>query len=403
MFCFGKHFPVRLWPILLLPLIICQSGCLGPVSLQKAVMGYDEAISRVNREMLLLNIVRSREHLPQHFTLTSNIAATFDYQTTAGIQGTLYSSSSGLNSYGFNLGATVAENPTLSIVPMQGEEFTSRILTPLDESKFLFLVFQGAALDMVMRLMADGIEVQNADGTFKRFILNWPSRPGEYEEFLKIASRLAQLNYNRQLFVGRLDFEESQRAWLPDNAASSGFFSEAIQSGYHWQRIGAADLYELTKSKTGRVIVTNYDPRTLTNVEKQALNGLADANPNNFVLLDIRPGFPGGEFPLFGALKLRSLNVILEFVAAGIVDRTKSDKPGSLVGEKSIPEPQPLMTILVDQPTPPGGIEVSAGGHTYAVQDKPWDSEVFKLLCQLFQSTVQSIAGVGAPSITIAK
>jgi hypothetical protein len=211
------------------------------------------------------------------------------------------------------------------------------------------------------------------------------------------------LNFNRQLFVGRLEFEESQRARLPDNAASSGFFTEAIQSGYHWERIGEDDLYELTKAKTGRVTVTNYDPRTLTNVEKQALNGLAGANPNNFVLLDLRPGFPGGEFPLFGALKLRSLNVILEFIAAGILDHTKSDEPVSSVGEKSIPEPQPLLTILVDQPTPPSGIEVSAGGHTYAVQDKPWDREVFKLLCQLFQSTVQSIAGVGAPSITIAK
>jgi hypothetical protein len=253
------------------------------------------------------------------------------------------------------------------------------------------------------RIMADGIEVQNVNGTFKRFILNWPSRPGEYEEFLKIASSLSRLNFNRQLFVGRLDFEESQRAWLPDNAASSGFFSEAIQSGYRWQRIGANDLYELTKSKTGRVTVTNYDPRALTNAERQALNALADANPNNFVLLDIRPGFPGGEFPLFGALKLRSLNVILEFVAAGIVDQTKSNEPVSWVGEKSIREDEPLLTILVDQPTPPGAVVVSSGGHTYAVQNKPWDNEVFKLLYQFFQSTVQSITGVGAPSITIAK
>ena len=49
----------------------------------------------------------------------------------------------------------------------------------MEDAKFEFLVFQGSPIDMVMRLMADGIEVQTQKGTFLTFILNWPTHPRE--------------------------------------------------------------------------------------------------------------------------------------------------------------------------------------------------------------------------------
>jgi hypothetical protein len=149
------------------------SGCLGPVSLHEAVLGYDQTISRLEREILLVNIARLRNGLLVHFTVTSSIAATFDYQTNAAILGQF-------GDGGLNVGVSAAENPTLSIVPIQGQQFTNRVLTPLEDTKFEFPVFEGSPIDMVMRLMADGIEVQTREGTFARFILNWPTHPPEY-------------------------------------------------------------------------------------------------------------------------------------------------------------------------------------------------------------------------------
>jgi len=60
---------------------------------------------------------------------------------------------------GLSVGVSAAENPTLTIVPIQGKQFTERVLTPLEDTTFEFPVFQGVPIDMVMRLMADGIEV----------------------------------------------------------------------------------------------------------------------------------------------------------------------------------------------------------------------------------------------------
>jgi hypothetical protein len=90
------------------------SGCLGPVSLHEAVLGYDHTVSRLGSEILLVNIARLRHGLPIHFTLATSIAATFDYQTNAAILGPF-------TDVGLNVGVSAAENPTLTIVPIQGK------------------------------------------------------------------------------------------------------------------------------------------------------------------------------------------------------------------------------------------------------------------------------------------
>ena len=222
--------------------------------------------------------------------MTSSIAATFDYQTNAAILGPF-------PDVGLSVGVSAAENPTLTIVPIQGKQFTERVLTPLEDAKFEFPVFQGSPIDMVMRLMADGIEVQTQEGTFARFILNWPTHPTEYEEFRRIAMHLAWLNATRRLFVGRLSFLETTHARLstPPTAAD---VQNAFEKDFRWRPVAGDGGYALERRVTGRVVITNYDPRTLSDAERQALNTRAGANPGNFVLVDIRPGHPGGDLPV---------------------------------------------------------------------------------------------------------
>jgi hypothetical protein len=379
----------------LLAAALALSGCWGPVSLHKAVLGYDHTISRLEYEILLINIGRLRNGLPVHFTVTSSIAATFDYQTNAAILGPA-------SDIGLSVGVSAAENPTLTIVPIQGKQFIERVLTPLEDAKFEFPVFQGSPIDMVMRLAANGIEVQTREGTFARFILNLPTHPAEYEEFRRIAMHLAWLNANRRLFVGRLSFLEATHARLstPPTAAE---VQNAFEKDFRWRLVAGDGVYALERRVTGRVAITNYDPRTLSDAERQALNTRAGANPGNFVLIDIRPGHPGGDFPLFGALKLRSFNTILSFVAAdhgasGEYEVTRDPRTGD-----SGPNPRRALEIEVTAQAPPGLFpHARYAGRYYAVADTPWDRQAFTLLYHLFQMTVTDVAGVGVP-ITISK
>jgi hypothetical protein len=162
-------------------------------------------------------------------------------------------------------------------------------------------------------------------------------------------------------------------------------------------------VYELVRRVTGRVVITNYDPRTLSAAERQALNARATANPRNFALVDVRPGHPGGELPLFGAIRLRSLNMILIFEAADHGGGHEFDvSPDPRTGEIG-PNPRraPGIEIVTEAPGPDIP-HARYGDRYYAVADTPWDRRAFTLLYQLFQMTVTDISGVGTP-ITISK
>jgi hypothetical protein len=391
----GEAMSRRLAVAGLLVTALVGSGCLGPVSLHQAVLGYDHTVSRLEYELLLINIGRLRNGMPVHFTVTSSIAATFDYQTNAAILGPF-------NDIGLNVGVSAAENPTLSIVPVQGQQFTERVLTPLENVKFEFPVFQGVPIDMVMRLGADGIEMQTGEGTFARFILNWPTLPAEYEEFRRIAMHLAWLNANRLLFVGRLFFHETTHARLSTPPTATEVLN-ALEKGMRWRPVAEENVYALERRVTGRVAITNYDPRTLSDAERQVLNTRAGANPGNFVLIDIRPGHPGGDFPVFSALKLRSFNRILSFVAADHgASREYDVSPDPRTGDIG-PNPRRALGIEVTERAPRGLLpHAGFGGLHYAVADTPWDRQAFSLLYQLFQMSVTDVSGVGVP-ITISK
>jgi hypothetical protein len=387
--------------VVLAGILVALSGCLGPISLHHAVLGYDRTVSQIEQEMLLVNIARLRLRQPLHFTVTSSIAATFDYRTSVGFGG-VYSGPPGFFAPSFSLGATAAENPTLSIVPIQGREFTERILTPITEGKFEFFVFQGASIDMVMRLMADGIEVQTPEGRFERFISNWPTRRREYEEFRRISLHLAWLNANRKLFVSRLFFTETARA------ASSGpppadEIRKAMEKDYRWRQVPGTDIYELGRQVTGRVVITNYDPRALTDAARAELNARASSNPANFVLIDIRSEHPGGDWPLFGALKLRSFSRILDFVAeggAGAQEYAVAKDPRT--GEVEDNPSRTLAIEITESAPSPEGPSTQYGGRYYTVADTAWDRIAFRILYQGFQMTVTDVSQVGVP-ITISK
>src|SRR5262249_55292450 len=178
------------------------------------------------------------------------------------------------------------------------------------------LVCQGGKINQAMRLMGAGIEVQKPDGRFVRFIENDPRRPNEYEEFRRIAAHLQWLNDNRQLFVRSLVFDETLIANFK-NTPSAGDINNGFNMGLRWRQKPNGN-YELTRLKGGRVVVVNFDPMALTDQQRSQLDDKIKKNPSGFVYLDIQPNGPGGNFPIQGAIKLRSMFQILDFIGLGI-------------------------------------------------------------------------------------
>ncbi|MGD8530149.1 MAG: hypothetical protein PVG97_04150, partial [Syntrophobacterales bacterium] len=148
--------------------IFLLGGCVGPPALRSTVIGYDKITNQLEQELMLLNIARAHHMGTPHFTVTGSIAATFDFTTTGGVTPS-WQKSPASHSVDLNWGASASENPTFSIIPVSGEEFTKRLVTPLPEGAYSVLVFQGTDIPVVTRLMAAGFDAQNRKGHFQRF------------------------------------------------------------------------------------------------------------------------------------------------------------------------------------------------------------------------------------------
>ncbi|RMH04747.1 MAG: hypothetical protein D6704_10435 [Nitrospirae bacterium] len=358
----------------LLAASLVSEGCVSPLAMHRAVIEYDRTVSRIETELLLLNIARIRHHLPIHFTSVSSIAATFDFRMNTGLTGR-FSESPSTDSLTLTLGTSAAESPTVSIVPIKGEEFTERLLTPITEDIVLFLAHQGIDPGLLFRLLGRGIFVEQ--GSTRTFYLNMPHRAAEYREFRRRILHLSSLYLARQLFIGPLQFVQN------------------------------------AKRVTGRIAITNYDPNWLPNGERQALHDYAQQFPLNHVLIDIRSGYPGGDYPLFGHLKLRSFKAILGFLGRGIQEEPEFHVDPDPRSGPVLANPVKTLNIRESREPPPGDtiIAVYEQGYWYFLEphmdttgwEARWQFEAFDVLYQLFHLTVTEVARTSVLPITIAK
>lgn len=385
------------------------AGCLSPIAMHRAVLEYDRTVSYVEAD-LLLNIARARYHRPVHFTAVSSVAATFDFRTSAGIRGGLGpATDSRERPINLEYSASIAENPTITIVPITGEEFTRRVLRPFDEDKFEFLVRQGYDINMVLRLMARGIALDGEGGP--TILFNAPSEGGGYREFRRRLLHLAGLDAERKLFVGPVLFEESHtvrtnRPPNPDEVVA------AMEKGIRWEGDAEGKVHTVRRKAVGRLLIANYDPSRLSNEERRRLQDEAHRFPPDYVFVDIRPGYPGGDYPLHGSILLRSMNAIIGFVAKGIEEEQEM---------AVVPDPRtktvvrnPARTLEIEESaSKPDDYEFSVqfDNRHYSVRKYPlsqgmvpsWNQEAFAVLSNLFQMTVTDLTRFPKPAITIAK
>ena len=183
-----------------------SQGCVSPIALDYAVMAYDLTTTEIQSKQLLFNIARAHQHQPLHFTGVSNIAATFNFQFNAGATPAFTGESGSLMTPIF--GGTVSENPTINIVPMEGEEFTRRLLTPLQESKLTMLLRQGADVDLILRLLAGELRVPCAKQ--ECVYNNRPKDTQGFRNFRQIVTHLSSIQDRHALFIEPLLFE---KAW----------------------------------------------------------------------------------------------------------------------------------------------------------------------------------------------
>lgn len=389
--------------LLCLMAMLVLSGCVSPIALNRAVGAYDEAITSAASKQLLMNIARAHHHQPIHFTGVSNVAATFNFSFSAGGTPALGGLAGPVLMPIF--GGSVAENPTISIVPIEGEEFTKRLLTPFQQSKLTLLLRQRFDVDHLIRLMAQEVRLNHSDQ--KITYRNTPADRAGYEMFRRVALHLSAIQDLNHLYAEPLNFE---RTWtIPAGSVSAEGF-QALEKEFFVLYNKEGNTYTLRKQVPGPILITNYDPGTLSPEERAGLGSATGDWITNDVAFDIRANYPGGEWPIKGAFRLRSFHSILYFLGQSLGEDPEYDVEKDSRTPPIANNENPIKTmelIVADTASLESDLSVRSHNRYYSVNTAGplarWNRDGFQMLYLLFQMTITDIPRLGVPSITIAK
>ncbi len=375
-------------------------SCVSPTALHRAVIAYDQSVAQAISEELLLNIVRAAHHRPLHFTTVPSVAATFDFRAMAGI---IPPEGGGRGLAGPVASFSAAENPTVTILPMGGEEFTQRLLTPMDESRVTSLLATHGDLNMLLRLVVRSFRLVERQGVTT--LPNDPRRPNEYAEFRRKILHLASLHRRNFITIGKETSEVVWRGWLSVQPGPADIVA-GLDKDLVWSFSEPGEVILARK----RIMLTNYPPSALSPEEKRELGEQFQTWPPNEILVHIHPRFPGGDVPMLGTLQLRSLKDALEFLAEDLVARREFEVTPDERTQTDLYDAPILLHIERDPDISQHPVvAVKFEGMVYALPvattDDPqrdWSLRVFSLLYDLFQMTVKPSA-VPVPGIAITK
>ncbi|HMF85007.1 MAG TPA: hypothetical protein VK598_01510, partial [Nitrospiraceae bacterium] len=257
--------------------------------------------------------------------------------------------------------------------------------------------------DLLLRLMAQELRItENGQEVAYR---NSPADRTGYEMFRRVVTHLSAIQDQNQLHAEPLVYN---RTWtIPaDSVTAEGF--QALQNEYLVTYNQKDHSYTLRKQITGQILITNYDPNTLSPDERARLVDETEEGQLNDVSFDIRPGHVGGEYPLKGDFRLRSFNTILNFLGRSLEEDPEYDVEKDPRTPAVHDNPVHTMELLLSDGAPSeADLSIQSHGKYYAVNTTGplarWNREAFQMLYLLFQMTVSEVPRVGVPSITIAK
>jgi hypothetical protein len=208
-------------------------GCsIGPRSLMHSRLRYNDAVKSTSEEQLLLNIVRLRYVDTPSSLAISSIADQHELAAGLGVVPFFTSAAAGdIGSYRNSIlpqaQLSRATRPTLSYTPLDDEEFTRRLFSPISLEGVAYLSRTTWPISTVFRLYLENLNwVSNAETASGPT----PVDPPVYAQFLDGVQALQRLQDRKliTLFTEEREENVSSRLPLSDNNAQNTI--ESIQN-----------------------------------------------------------------------------------------------------------------------------------------------------------------------------
>ena len=241
---------------------ICLAGCssFGPRSLQQSRLEYNETIKSTTEEQLLLNIVRLRYTDTPSSLAVSAIAAQFERTQSLGLTPFFAASGADINqSFTAILPQALvqqADRPTFSLTPLDDQEFTRKLFTPIPLDGVVYLAKTTWPISTVFRLYLDNLNwvpnAQTASGPT-------PADAPEFSDFRRGVEALQVLQDKGQIVFGIDERIEPSGSPLPAGSVKASDIIEAAKNGFEYRRDANGKTWSLIKKTQQPVIRISPD------------------------------------------------------------------------------------------------------------------------------------------------
>ena len=197
-------------------LLLALTGCLniGPSTIVQDRFKYNQAIRDSWEEQMLTNMVAIRYGESPVFLNVSSVIAQYGLETSARVGAGVNSSFIGDDTIQGNAAAVWSERPTITYMPVEGQDFAINLLTPIRPSELFALIEAGWNAERSLRLLLKTINGISAYDPVER-------TPNE--DFFEILDAFKALQDEEALGIRREPGEEGPRTflYLRDVAANS--------------------------------------------------------------------------------------------------------------------------------------------------------------------------------------
>jgi len=214
------------------------AGCasIGPEALQQNRLQYNEIVKTTSEEQLLLNIVRLRYTDTPSSLSVSTIAAQFERSQNLSIVPFFTAAGADSNrSYAAVLpqaGVSAADRPTISLTPLDDQEFTRKLFTPIPLDGIIYLAKTTWPISTVFRLYLENLNwvpnAQTASGPTPRIA-------PDFANFRRGVDALESLQSRGRIVFGVEERSETLAGPLPPAAVGASDLIEAAKNGYTYR------------------------------------------------------------------------------------------------------------------------------------------------------------------------
>ncbi len=188
---FNDYPIIKLIMILTLLSVLVSCTSVGPVAISSGRLTYNDAIITTENQQMLMVAVQTRYEERIHLLSVASVTANVSLSTRAGFQiGSGSNSSYAGNLVPFDAGFVYEENPTISYVPVGGEQYTQRLFSPIAIDAFAQLAGSFNNPSSVYLSLISGInDINNPD-----FLLPKMNTNPRFLRIIDIMSMLTQAN-----------------------------------------------------------------------------------------------------------------------------------------------------------------------------------------------------------------